>query len=357
METDRGEVLAGLEDAGLSEYQAEAYLTLLEQGTSKAVDVARHSSIPVPRIYDVVTELERMGYVETLDRDTLHVRASEPVQVIEDLHDRSERLSTVAGAIEERWEETPVAEHDVTVTKRAETAVEHARELIRDADASVDLAVSSEELATFAESVEALAPSDVVVRVSLCREGGAEDVLDGHLDEVVTEVRERAFPSPLVAVVDGETTCYAPTGSMPEPFGVIVKGHHLTLVFRWFFQTCLWGVWEPEVDSADAPARYASLEEFICDVYEDWHDGGTIRVTVDGVDTETGDWTSVTGRVTDVRYTGEERTRATPTLTDLAGEAAVVVANGEDRHSVGSWGARIEDVEARRIEVEERSTS
>ncbi|GAB3684667.1 hypothetical protein GCM10028857_13970 [Salinarchaeum chitinilyticum] len=344
MEIDRDEIVAGLEDAGLSEYEAEAYLTLLERGTSKAVDVARQSSIPVPRIYDVVNELERRGYVDTLDRDTLHVHAHEPVTVIEDLHDRSERLSNVASEIEDRWEQTPVSEHDVTVTKRSETVIDHASELIREADASVDLA--------FEAPLASLSPSDVVVRVSLCREAGVDDVLgDRSVRETITEVRERAFPSPLVVVVDGETTCYAPTGTVPDPFGVILKGDHLTFVFRWYFQTCLWGVWEDRAADTDGRSEFASLEELICEVYEPWTDGERIEVAIDGVDTDTGEWVSVAGRITDVRYTGRDGDDEVPSLTDLAGEASIVVANGEHEYTVGSWGARVEDVEARRIEL------
>jgi len=72
-------LLDGLVDGGLSEYQADAYLTLLERGTSPAVDVAKNCSIPVPRIYDILNELEQMGYVETLDRDKLHARACDPL--------------------------------------------------------------------------------------------------------------------------------------------------------------------------------------------------------------------------------------------------------------------------------------
>jgi len=353
MSLDRDGVLRGLENAGLSEYEAEAYLTLLEQGTSKAVDVARRTSIPVPRIYDVVNNLEQRGYVETLDRDTLHVHAHEPVQVIEDLHDRSERLSTVAGAIEDRWEETPRVEHDVTVTKHADTVIDHAREAVRDGDASVALAVSGEEFQAFEDAIASV-DDGVAVRVSLCRDGEIDGLLaDEAVRDRITEIRERAFPSPLVVIVDGETTCFAPTGSMPDPFGVIVKGHHLSLVFQWYYQTCLWRVWEPIGGEPDRRDEFASLEEFICDVYDEWADGAAISVVVDGLDTDTGEWVRLEGLITDVHYTGNDDATA-PTLTDLAGEVSIVLTGETSAWSVGGWGAQLEDVEARRIQIVDR---
>jgi len=355
MGMDRDVVLDGLQDAGLTAYQAEAYLTLLERGTSKAVDVARRSSIPVPRIYDVVKELEQMGYVETMDRETLHVRATEPVDVVEDLYDRSRRLSDVASVVEDRWEQTPVAEHEVNVTKRAGTAIDHARELIREAEHSVELAVSAEALPEFEEALEST-PDDVVVRVSLYRDDRDADVIDlDVLGDAATEVRDRKYSAPLLVIVDGETSCYAPTSSLPDPYGVIVKGDHITLVFRWYFQTCLWAVWEPCYRREDSHAVFVSMEEFVCAVYDEWREGGPIRVTVDGVSPETGDRISLTGELTGIQYTGE--TEGTPTLADLAGEASIVVSDGEYDYSVGGWGARVEDVEARRIEVVERPES
>lgn len=353
MELDRDAVLDGLEDAGLTAYQAEAYLTLLEQGTSKAVDVARRSSIPVPRIYDVVKELEQMGYVETLDRETLHVRAVEPVSVIEDLYDRSRRMSDVATAIENRWEQTPVAEHEVNVTKRAGTAIDHARAQIREAEHSVELAVSARELLEFEEALEAT-PDDVVVRVSLYGTAADDEVIDAEfVRNATTEVRDREYSSPLLVLVDGETSCYAPMTSLPDPYGVIVKGDHITIIFRWYFQTCLWAVWEPCYRREGTDGVFVSLEEFVCEVYEDWYRGDTVRAKVDGVNPETGDRVSVTGCLTDVRYTGQIDSPEPPTLTDLAGGASIVVSDGEYDYTVGGWGAHVEDIEARRIELEE----
>jgi len=49
---DDDELSAVLYDAGLSPYQAEAYVTLLELGTATATAVADACEVPDPRIYD-----------------------------------------------------------------------------------------------------------------------------------------------------------------------------------------------------------------------------------------------------------------------------------------------------------------
>lgn len=349
MESDQA--LAGLQDAGFSEYEAEAYLALLERGTSKAVDVARRTSLPVPRIYDVVKDLEQRGYVETLERDTLHVRATEPIDLIDDLHCRSERLARLADHVEEQWEQSPIDEHDVNVTKRAETAIDHARERIREAEDSVDIAASGTELVALEESLQAIADEDVVVRLSVYQEGD-DDVLQREaVRSAATEIRERTFSAPLLAVVDSETTYYAPTTTMPDPFGVIVTGDIITLVFRWYFQTVLWTIWDTAYERGEGPSVYVNLEEFIVDAFPAFHEGAEIAVRVEGVDTHTGAARSVEGTLVDVRYTGDDS--RVPEFIDLAGEAAIVLDGGDGTHSVGSWEAQAEDIAAYRIAVEE----
>jgi len=52
-----------LRQMGLSEYEANAYLALLRQGTGTAKEIANASGIPQSRIYDVLERLEEKGFV------------------------------------------------------------------------------------------------------------------------------------------------------------------------------------------------------------------------------------------------------------------------------------------------------
>lgn len=347
---DREEVLEGLRDAGLTEYQADAYLTVLEEGTSQAVDVARRCSVPGPRIYDVLKELEQRGYVETVDRDTLHVRACDPVDVIDDLHRRSERLSNVASDIEDRWERSPLTDHRVNVTKRAATAIDHASEVIPGAETSVDLAVAPAEFVELHSVLRGADLGDVIVRVSMLETDEA-DVDDDILESVATEVRTRNVEAPFLAIVDRTVTCFAPTNRLPEPHGIVVNDAMLTFVTGWYFQTCLWSAWEASYRDEAAVNQYVSLEECMVDVYELWRRGARIHLSVEGTDTETGDTRTVEGEMVDVWFSGQSPTDASPALIDFAGVLTVVLESDDVTATVGGWGARAEDLEAQRITV------
>lgn len=351
---DREEILHGLQEAGLSEYEADAYLTLLEHGTLQAVEVARRCSVPTPRIYDTLTGLEQREYVETLDRDTLYARAKNPVEVLEDIRDRSARLSDLASEIEDRWERSPFAEHEVTVTRQGETAVERAKELIRNAENSVDLAVNAGNVADVASALAAV-DRGPVVRVSIhgTETGDVEDLLETYPGlETVTEIRARSLPGPFLAVVDQRNACFSPIERLPEPYGIVVDDELITFVFRWYFETCLWGIWETvhrrEVDGI----VYTNLEQLVYDLYEVWHAGAVVTVTVEGVDPRSGEWREVSGLLGDIYYTNQSLSDRRPRYLALSGQVTAVVWTPDDPCTVGSWGAWLEDVEAQRITVE-----
>ena len=61
---NRSELISALRDAGLSPYQADAYVTILEVGAAPVTDIAEASGVPDPRIYDVLRDLEAEGYIE-----------------------------------------------------------------------------------------------------------------------------------------------------------------------------------------------------------------------------------------------------------------------------------------------------
>jgi len=349
---DTAKIESGLVDAGLSEYEAEAYLTLLDRGTMPAVDVAKRSSIPATRIYDILDDLEAAGYVETLEQDTLHARACDPTDVVDDLHERSQRIADVATEIEDRWERAPLGEHEMNVTKRAETVVDHAEDRIREASSVVDLAVTDEQLLAFEVAIERAVENDVVVRASIYETGNLETpITERSVTDRITEVRERTIPGPFLAVIDRTVACFAPTTRLPDPYGVLINDEIVSFVFQWYFQTCLWSVWETVSRSERAPT-YVCLEALICDIAPFLSAGARITVRVDGIDTSMGAERRITGEISNVLYSGQSPIDPEPTMTQLSGQAALVVRTDDGPFSVGGWGAQMEDLEARRVVVE-----
>lgn len=51
-------------DAGLSRYEATAYIALIKKGSSDATELSKNSEIPLGRIYDILSNLKAKGFVE-----------------------------------------------------------------------------------------------------------------------------------------------------------------------------------------------------------------------------------------------------------------------------------------------------
>jgi len=52
-----------LKEMGLTEYETKSYLTLLKLGIATAEQISEAASIPLPRVYDTLVELQKKGFV------------------------------------------------------------------------------------------------------------------------------------------------------------------------------------------------------------------------------------------------------------------------------------------------------
>jgi len=79
------EILQALRGLGLTEYEIRVYITLLENGSMTAAEISSISGIPYSRIYEVLTRLEKKGWIEALSgRPKLYkpLPPSEAVKII-----------------------------------------------------------------------------------------------------------------------------------------------------------------------------------------------------------------------------------------------------------------------------------
>ena len=342
-----------LEDAGLSQYQAEAYTSLLRLGAASATELADACSVPTARIYDVLRDLETKGYIDTFEQDSLRARARDPETVLGKLRDRADRLTDAAEEIETRWEQPEVDQHRVSVVKRFETVAERAREAIREAENEVQLAVTLQGYRRLRDACARALDNGAVVKVAVVTETDG-DVPELAFDGAVTEARHRRLPTPFVALVDRSATCFAPHHDSLNEYGVLVDDHTLTYVFHWYFLTCLWEGWESlyEVDDGRFASEYVDVRRCVHDFEALLDDGGGARVRVRGVRTDDESAVELAGEVTDVEYAGG-RAMDGSVSAQLAPQVTLELRTDDDEAvTVGGWGAVIEDVEATRITIE-----
>lgn len=353
------ELTAVLEDAGLSPYQSEAYVTLLGLGTASATDVAEACDVPDPRIYDVLRDLEEKGYVETFQQDSLTARAHDPREVRGDLESRSAQFLEAADAIEERWSQPAVSDHELTVVKRFGTVVERAQELIRAAETQVTVAVPAADVDVIADDLAAAHERGVLVRITVSAEHPEDDPPDPTIfDGICTEARYRLTPAPFLVIVDRTWTAFMPAQGTATQYGLLVNDSAHTSMFQWVFSTVLWGSCDVIYRDPDTerPRAYVDIRRCLADLEDPLADGATVDVEVVGNLIETGERVELAGTVERLNLGTPDESDVDP-MTRPAGPLSLTLrTESGDTYDVGGWGACIEDVEATRITVTDVSS-
>ncbi len=92
-----------LKDFGLTEYEVKAYISLVESGPVPASELSKIASIPYSKIYEILGNLERKGWVETEQGRPAKYYPKAPATALESSRVRVENTlkSSQADAMEE----------------------------------------------------------------------------------------------------------------------------------------------------------------------------------------------------------------------------------------------------------------
>jgi HTH-type transcriptional regulator, sugar sensing transcriptional regulator len=113
------EVYAALKEFGLTDYETRAFIALITNGVSSAKELSDRTKIPYSRIYDVLVNLENLGWVKVISGRPMKYKSERPAFVaklakkqIEEKYQRIEqalveKLEPLYGH-EEQVESTPI---------------------------------------------------------------------------------------------------------------------------------------------------------------------------------------------------------------------------------------------------------
>ena len=351
---DREQLTETLQEAGLSPYQADAYVTVLEFGSAPVTSIAEASGVPDPRIYDMLRDLESAGYIETYDQESLYARADDLDTILADLRSRATRFTEATEEIERRWNEPSVEQSAVSIVTRFETVIKNADESIREAETQVNVSLGPEHYERLRPALRTALDRGVRVNLSIHTADGDTDSLPdpSELAGVCTEARHRELPSPFVVIVDRTRTCFAPHEGSTNEYGVLVDDRTHTYVFHWYFLTTQWDIWEPLYTTVtdDPPVDYIDIRYCVRDVAPLIEAGETVHVRVEGTEIDTGADRVVEGPLVDV-VTGSDRDLTGGRIANYGGRVALLVETDDGTVEVGGWGATVETIEAHRVTV------
>lgn len=172
-----GDATQGLMRLGFTEYEAKAYITLLQQSPLNGYELARESKIPRANIYPVLEKLESRGAIARLESPTgtryapippneLTQRLNSQMQT--SLNDVAEQLSSLGQPLD----------YEYLWNIRGYTALlEHARALIDGAKHNLLISLSPQESQELGKNIEDASVRGIQIN-TLCLNACAEEC--GH---------------------------------------------------------------------------------------------------------------------------------------------------------------------------------
>src|SRR6056297_1051869 len=108
------DVYAALKEFGLTDYETRAFIALITNGVSSAKQLSEKTKIPYSRIYDVLVNLENIGWVNVISGRPMKYRAERPAKVAKLAKKQiEEKYSRIETALVEKLE--PLFGHEDTV--------------------------------------------------------------------------------------------------------------------------------------------------------------------------------------------------------------------------------------------------
>ncbi len=152
--------LKALKELGLTEYEVQAYVTLVDGGQMAASDISSKSGVPFSRVYDVLGRLEEKGFIQIQrGRPTLYIPKA-PTEVVRLVRLAwEEKLTaaskTVVEELQPRYErETPAISRDVWLLHGRPNILAKALEMLEGAREEILLSLPSLDVKSFADDGE-----------------------------------------------------------------------------------------------------------------------------------------------------------------------------------------------------------
>ncbi|PSQ25288.1 hypothetical protein BRD03_14760 [Halobacteriales archaeon QS_9_68_17] len=345
------ELLRKLQDLGLTEYQSKAYVAAVQAGQIPLSELVDESGVPQGRIYDVIDNLEDIGLVEARSGSRgKEVSAPSPQTVLEDLKrrrvsDLSETVSSAASSLEELHQRTERELTDfVSMVKREETALRHAKSAVNTADYWLTVCIPNDRYAELEPALVNAADRGVTVRVLFT---GTDPNEVGREFPERLRIRHRAAADTFVVADCAYGIFSSKHPAQDQQSYIISQESNLVLLFQNYGEQ-IWNASRVIQEAAGFPQRYLDPWRTIIDLRERFDDGERFAAIVEGrrTDThETGTWEGPiveydAGGPVDVDYMRSPPTYASVTLDTEDGPV-----------KVGGWKATFEDVAATGIEV------
>ncbi|WXG40313.1 MAG: helix-turn-helix domain-containing protein [Candidatus Freyarchaeum deiterrae] len=186
-----------LEDIGLTKYEIEVYLTLVNSGSLTAIELSKKSGVPYSRIYEVAERLEKKGWVRSdrgrpnryMPRPPLEAMRNLKLQMQKELE---ENEGQIVNELQPLYEKSGESERpDIWIIHGEDNLLEKVREMVDKTKKNILIAfpkITDENLDTLQQILDKLRGKDAEIKFMTSNVG---DQILNKLFKYSGEIRTR----------------------------------------------------------------------------------------------------------------------------------------------------------------------
>ncbi len=152
------------EHAGLSEYEAKVYVSLIEKGSSKARKVSMICGVPRTKVYGTLKKLIERGLVIEVPGEPRKYAPTSPANAfriyLQSYQEKAENLNDIVSSLENNYKkmniETEPQKEDMWIIQGRHGILRRIREMLSGAEESVDVTTTENGLILFYKAVNKL---------------------------------------------------------------------------------------------------------------------------------------------------------------------------------------------------------
>lgn len=151
------------EHAGLTEYEARVYISLIEKGTSRARKVSMICGVPRTKVYGTLKKLIERGLVIEVPGEPRRFSATSPTNAfsayLQSYQEKAQDLNETVSSLEENYKKASVDEpekEDLWIIKGRRGILRRVREMLSGANESVDVITTGNGLILFYKAANKL---------------------------------------------------------------------------------------------------------------------------------------------------------------------------------------------------------
>ena len=226
-------LVEALRKLGLTEYEARAYIAIVELGEAEAFEIARRSGVPRTRIYDILSRLEHSGLIQKIRGSRPALYASiPPERSLEHLKEKLfEEVSQAIDKLKMMYASSKAVSRCNVLLLRGDQAYESALKLLESAEEMIVARIiylPSQVLEKILEKLRERLRKGIRVYLSMDLKLLRREVPLESLEEVLREFGGRAFSPPiplsfLVADFRDLLLLYVPPDQPGNCYGFLVQ--------------------------------------------------------------------------------------------------------------------------------------